>query len=195
MPRFRFWIIPIIAASIFVSCQRVKSQTNADVSALELEVSNLTARLNAMPQPPAVLRSVVFSNDVAVATNDVVPASPAPLQPVLVDGIDVSPLIGLLGGHSGKIAAFLTWLIGVNTVLAPLRSRIKNYFSDKFNGLAANSPDEDAYLRNLFSKPWYQTLAFISCFTPFPLPTIARLKRAVALQAEAVQKAAVNPYN
>ncbi|HOP99132.1 MAG TPA: hypothetical protein PLK78_17075 [Verrucomicrobiota bacterium] len=104
---------------------------------------------------------------------------------------EIKPLLDLLSGKFGWLSTVLTWLGAITPVTALFATRFKHWASDKLNEIAASSDkDDDAYLRALFSQQWYRFLAFLLRFTPFQLPTLADLERAIALQEEAVQEAA-----
>lgn len=99
---------------------------------------------------------------------------------------ELQPLLNLLGGKAGWLTTLITWL----GVLAPLSAlcgtKFKHWISDKLNAVAASEDlDDDAYLTKLFSLAPWRLAAFLSKFTPFHLPTLADLERAIRLQHEA----------
>lgn len=105
----------------------------------------------------------------------------------------LAPLLNLLGGKAGWLTTIITWF----GVLAPLSAlfgtKFKHWISDKLNAVAASEDlDDDAYLTKLFSFAPWRMAAFLSKFTPFHLPTLADLERAIRLQHEAAIDAGGN---
>jgi hypothetical protein len=175
-----FWLLFLAATA--------RAQTNND---LQLQVSNLTVQLAALQKladsnPPPVLVAVTFSNNIPIATNAV--------DTTTVAG-DVSAQLAeplhLLFGNAPWVGKVIAWLSAVLLLLAPWQPRIKIFIADKFNEIATNaSPDMDAWLMNLFSKPWYVAASLLLRFAGIPLPTKADLERNIALQNEVKAAAA-----
>lgn len=109
-----------------------------------------------------------------------------PVPPIPGDSELVS-LIKQLSGGDGKVSAVVSYL-GVLAVFSALAGRkLERWIQDKINAIAESSTlDDDEYLRQLFSKPWYKFVAFLSGFTPFRLKTLSDLERAIRLQKEAI---------
>ena len=99
---------------------------------------------------------------------------------------ELKPLFDLLGGKAGWLTTLVTWLGVIAPLSALFGTKFKHWISDKLNAVAASEdPDDDAYLTKLFSFGGWRFAAFLSKFTPFHLPTLADLERAIRLQHEA----------
>lgn len=101
----------------------------------------------------------------------------------------LEPIVNALPGWVGQI---ISWVALAAIALAPFRGMISRWLANRMNAAAHSSQlDDDEFLRQLFSKPWYQTAAVLLRFVSVDLPTLAMLERAITLQTEAVHEAKV----
>jgi len=167
--------IAILAIAAFTSANAQLSQSQIN--------SNLTAQINALATAMGV--SVTNYSPVYATSNGVVDTNSI--------GGEVAPLVGLLQGKGTWATTAIAWLLALATALAPFRTLIRHTIADKFNAYAAASSTEDnAYLRALFSKPWYIGFSILISFAGITLPNLADLDRALNQQNQAVA-AAVAP--
>lgn len=113
--------------------------------------------------------------------------APPPNLPQIPDTLE--PLVNILPTWVSQV---IVWVVALNLALAPFSVWISHRLRDMLNRAAASAEeDDDLFLRNLFSKPWYRAIALGLRFINVDLPTVSDLERAVSLQAEAVHEAKV----
>lgn len=99
----------------------------------------------------------------------------------------LKPILDLLGGKGTWLTTIMAWGAALSAVLAPFAVWIRNKLADMMNAAAESSDEnDDVWLRRLFSRTYYQFLAFLLNFINVRLPTLAELERAIELQRQAV---------
>lgn len=102
----------------------------------------------------------------------------------------LQPLIDLLGGSKGPLAAVIAWLAAASAALAPFSVWIQHKLADWMNSVAESADeDDDKYLASLFANKAYKLVALLLRFVNIKLPTSADLERAIKHQKEAVAEA------
>lgn len=158
---------------------------------------NLSAAFIANVAIAQITNTSIVSGELQTTNTDIVLVATDPNftnVPVVLDksepGFNLSAITALLSGKFGWLSTVITYLGSIVPFTVVFGPRFKRWASDKLNEIAESSDkDDDAYLTKLFSSSWYRPLAFFSRFTPFQLPTLADLERAIKLQGEVARKA------
>lgn len=132
----------------------------------------------------------VMNADASVISGNLLPTNaPAVTLPPGVD--QLVNLVFPSPAAKAKVMQVLLWLAVWGVAIGAFSQWIRRKLFDIMNRAAETAEgDDDVWLARVFANPGYKLLSLLLKYVHIYLPTTADLERAIALQKEAVKKAA-----